>query len=300
MGLSARSLPVTAERHYSAMYFYEIAGLVFPCIGLGTYPMRGDGLKVALDAALSHGYTLFDTAFKYGNESEIGHCLGASSSSGKVIIQTKISVTQLTQKRFLGIRVGRNTERDALQGSLKRLVREKLDVYLVHSPASGFDTVYPSLMQFRKEGLVSVIGVCGFQEDHLRTIKNKFGEFPSINQIEVHPYNSNRSLIDFCKENGIAVEARSPFAHGDAMNDFMMNPVLSSFAKKYDKTVPQIIIKWLIQQGLIVISKSGNPVHISANIDVFDFEMTELEMKAIGNLNRNQSFGFVSSRRVAH
>lgn len=291
---------MTAERHYKVMNSYEISGLVFPCIGLGTYPMRGEGLKEALEAALSNGYTLFDTAFKYGNESEIAHCLRSNSSLEKLIVQTKISVTQLTQKRFLGICYDRNTERDALKGSLKRLRRDKLDVYLVHSPARGFDSVYSSLMRFREEGLVRVIGVCGFQEDHLRTIKNKFGEFPSINQIEVHPYNSNRRLIDFCQKNGIAVEARSPFAHGDAMNDFMMNPVLSSIAKKYDKTVPQIIIKWLIQQGLIVISKSGNPVHISANIDVFDFEITGLEMNAIDNLNRDQSFGFVSSSRVTH
>ena len=297
MGLSDRSLPVTAARHYSLMNSYDISGLVFPSIGLGTYPMRGDGLKVALEAALSHGYTLFDTAFKYGNESEIARFLGASSSSGKIIVQTKISLTQLSQKRFLGIHFGRNTERDALQGSLKRLEREKLDVYLVHSPASGFDSVYSSLIHFRKEGLISVIGVCGFQEDHLRTIKNKFGEFPSINQIEVHPYNSNKRLIDFCKENGIAVEARSPFAHGDAMNDFMMNPVLSSIASKYVKSVPQIIIKWLIQQGLVVIAKSENPAHIAENMDVFGFEITESEMKSIDALNRDQSFGFVSRKR---
>lgn len=297
MGLSDRSLPVTVVQHYSVMNSYEVSSLVLPCIGLGTYPLRGDGLKVALEAALSHGYTLFDTAFKYGNESEIAHCLGASSSSGKVIVQTKISVTQLTQKSFLGIRYGRNTERYALQGSLKRLERERLDVYLVHSPARGFDSLYSSLMRFRREGLVSLIGVCGFQEDHLRTIKNMFGEFPSINQIEVHPYNSNRRLIDFCMENGIAVEARSPFAHGDAMSDFMLNPVLSSIASNYEKSVPQVIIKWLIQRGLIVIAKSENPVHIAENMNVFDFEISESEMKSIDALNRDHSFGFVSRKR---
>ena len=279
------------------MNSYEISGLVFPCIGLGTYPMRGEVLKVAVEAALSNGYTLFDTAFKYGNELEIAHCLGTSSYQGKVIVQTKISVTQLSQKRFLGIRYGRNTERDALMGSLNRLGRDKLDVYLVHSPASGFGAVYSSLMQFREEGLVSIVGVCGFQEEQLRTIKNKFGEFPSINQIEVHPYYSNRRLVDFCKENGITVEARSPFAHGDAMNEFMLNPVLSSIASNYEKSVPQVIIKWLIQRGLIVIAKSENPIHIAENMDVFGFEITESEMNSIDNLNRDCSFGFVSRQR---
>lgn len=278
------------------MYFYEISGHAFPCIGLGTYPMRGHGLTMAMEAALSNGYTLFDTAFKYGNESEIALCL-KSGSSRKVIVQTKISATQMTQKRFLGVRYGCNTERDALKGSLSRLGKDKLDVYLVHSPARGYDSIYSSLMQFREEGLVSIIGVCGFQEEQLRTIKNKFGEFPSINQIEVHPYYSNSRLVDFCKENGIAVEARSPFAHGDVMNEFMQNPVLSSIASKYGKSVPQVILKWLIQQGLIIIAKSENPVHIAENMDVFGFEITESEMKSIDNLNRDHSFGFVSRQR---
>jgi len=258
--------------------------------------MHGDGLKIAMDAALSSGYTLFDTAFKYGNESEIARNLMSCSSLDRVIVQTKISITQLSSKRFIGIRYGRNTERDALRGSLKRLKKDKLDVYLVHSPASGFESVYSSLMRFRDEGLVRVIGVCGFQKEHLLAIKNKFGEFPSINQVEVHPYYSNKRLIDFCKEHGITVEARSPFAHGDVMNEFMLNPVLSSIASKYEKSVPQIIIKWLIQQGLIVIAKSEQPSHIVANANVFDFEMTESEMKSIASLNRNLSFGFLSKR----
>ena len=287
---------MTEERLYRLMDTHAISGLVFPSIGLGTYPMCGARLKTAIETALSNGYTLFDTAFKYGNESEVARNLKSCPPSERIIVQTKISVAQLSNKHFLGIRCGRNTERDALRGSLKRLGRKKLDVYLVHSPAKGYESIYSSLIRFRQEGLVNVVGVCGFQEDHLRTIKNKFGEYPAINQIEVHPYHSNRRLVDFCKDNGIIVEARSPFAHGDALNEFVSNSVLSSIAEEYSKTVPQVIIRWLIQQGIIVIAKSENPVHIAENINVFGFEFAESEMNAIDNLNQNCSFGFVSKQ----
>lgn len=275
---------------------HSISGLVFPSIGLGTYPMRGAHLKAAIETALSNGYVLFDTASKYGNEYEVAQSLKSCCHPERIIVQTKISVTQLSDKFFFGIRCGHNTERDALRESLKHLGRKKLDVYLVHSPARGYESIYSSLMGFREEGLVSVIGVCGFHEDHLQSIKNKFGEYPSINQIEIHPYYSNKRLVGFCKENGIIVEARSPFAHGDALNEFIVNPVLLSIATKYSKTVPQIIIKWLVQQELIVIVKSEDSSHISENIDVFDFVITEAEMKAIDQLNKNHSFGFVSRR----
>ncbi len=274
-----------------------VLGQEFPCIGLGTFPMRGEDLRCAVKSALFSGYRLFDTAFKYGNESEIAHCLKSFPSSERVFVQTKISVTQLSDKRILGIRYGHHTAKDALRDSLKRLGKKKLDVYLVHSPANGYESLYSSLMGFREEGLVSVIGVCGFQEDHLRKINDKFGEYPAINQIEVHPYYSNRRLVDFCKEKGVTVEARSPFAHGDVMEEFILNPVLSSIASEYGKTVPQIIIKWLIQQGLIVIAKSENPTHISENIGIGGFEMAEFEMKAINGLNQDLSFGFVGKQR---
>ena len=276
----------------------SVSGREFPCIGLGTFPMHGQELRCAVEAALSSGYWLLDTAFKYGNESEIGHCLKSFPVSKEVIVQTKISVTQLSDKRFIGIRYGRHTEKDALRGSLKRLERKKLDVYLVHSPASGFERLYASLIRFREAGLVDVIGVCGFQEDHLRKIKVKFGEYPTINQIEVHPFLSNRRLVGFCQDNGITVEARSPFAHGDAMNEFMLNPILSSIASRHWKTVPQIIIKWLVQQGFIVIAKSENPVHISENINLCEWGLDDLEMKSINSLNRDLSFGFVSGQRI--
>ena len=275
----------------------SISGHLFPRIGLGTYPMHGDVLRIALATAVSSGYRLIDTAFKYGNEQEIAYYLKSFPSSEGMIVQTKISVTQLLDKRFMGICFGRFSEEDALRGSLKRLGKKKLDVYLVHSPACGFESIYSSLMRFREEGLADIIGVCGFQEDHLRKIKNQFGEYPSINQIEVHPYNSNRRLVEFCKENGIIVEARSPFAHGDALNDFMMSPILSSMALGHHKTIPQIIIRWLIQQGFIVIAKSETPTHITENMDVFDFEITESEMEAIDQMNQNLSFGFVSKRQ---
>lgn len=266
-------------------------------IGLGTFPMKGEALRNALSAAVSNGYGLIDTAFKYQNETEIGEYL---SNYNQVLIQTKFSVTQLSYKKFLWLKYGRKTTKDAIEGSMKRLREQCLDVYLLHSPSNGYVNFYGDLKEFRKQNKVKVIGVCRFNERQLQDIKDKHGEYPTINQIEVHPFHSNKRLIDFCKEHEIVVEARSLFAHGDALNELTQSNILQKIAKEYGKSVPQIIIRWIIQQGLIAIVKSGMPDHIRDNSEVFDFCLTEKEMSLIDTMNRNQSFGYVSKSIKKH
>ena len=274
------------------MEFVKIGGLDFPQVGLGTFPVKGEDLLGALDCAVSNGYGLIDTAYKYDNESEIGSFLNNHKSP--IIVQTKFSVKQLSYKKFLWLKYGRKTTEDAINGSMERLHKKCLDVYLLHSTSKGYVDYYGDLIKFRQQGKVKVIGVCRFDERQLQDIRNKWGEYPVINQIEVHPYCSNKRVIAFCKERGIAVEARSLFAHGDALEGFFQSKALSTIASDCNKTIPQVIIRWAIQQGLIVIVKSGTPKHIKDNIDVFDFSLTASQMERIDAMNRDTSYGCVS------
>ncbi len=280
----------------------NVGGLNFSSIGLGTFPMKGAMLKDALDCAINNGYTLIDTAFKYQNESEIGSFLSnINTPRNQIIVQTKFSATQLTYKKFLWFKYGRTTTEDAIKGSLERLQKKCLDVYLLHSPSNGFEKYYGDLMRFRGQGMVKMIGVCRFDESQLQKIRKTCGEYPIINQIEIHPFYTNKKVIDFCKENGIAVEARSLFAHGDIMEELLQSDMLKSIAKEYDKSIQQIVIRWVVQQGLVAIVKSGSQSHIKENIDVFDFSLTGKQMSMIDSMNRNQSFGLVSGKmRVNH
>ena len=257
--------------------------------------MKGDVLNNALSCALSCGYELIDTAFKYQNESEIGDVLANHwNEQNKVLVQTKFSVTQLLYRRILWLTYGRKTTKDAIKGSMKRLNKDCLDVYLLHSPSKGYVDFYGELIKYREQGKVKVIGVCKFDEQQLKDIKNAYGEYPSINQIEVHPYHSNKRIIEFCREQGIAVEARSIFTHGDAIDELLHSEILLELSKEYGKTIPQVIVRWIIQQGMIAIVKSQSHNLIKENVDVFDFCLTEKQMSMIDSMNKNQSFGYKS------
>lgn len=277
------------------MEYIKVADLFLPQVGLGSFPLKGEILGNAMNYAINNGYTLIDTAYKYKNETEIGSIIAACNVHLlPIIVQTKFSVTQLSYKKFLWIKYGRKTTKDAIIGSMKRLQKDCLDIYLLHSPSKGYVDYYGDLIKYREQGMVKVIGVCKFDVQQLKDIKNAYGEYPSINQIEVHPYYTNKRVIEFCKDNGIVIEARSLFTHGDALKEIMQSGVLQNIAKGYNKSIPQIIIRWAVQQGLVALVKSQTPSHIKENVEVFDFCLTEKQMSMIDAMNRDQSFGYKS------
>ena len=275
------------------MEYLNIGSLKLPQVGLGTFPMQGDVLASSISEAYNFGYRLFDTAYKYKNESGLASNLKGNDTD--YIIQTKFSVTQLSYKKFLWFKYDKKTMDDALDGSMQRLGTPCLDVYLLHAPSKGYVDFFGNLLRYKEQDKVKVTGVCRFNEKQLLDIKDVYGVFPEMNQIEVHPYHSNKRMIEFCKERGIAVEARSVFTHGDALKNLMNEDVLIQIARECNKTIPQIIVRWIVQQGMIAIVKSESRQHIQENIDVFDFYLTEFQMHKIDTLNKNMSFGCVSN-----
>lgn len=263
-----------------------------PIIGFGTYSLHGRVLHESINIALSSGIVLFDTAYKYGNEFELSSIINTCNSAKKIFLQTKVS-----QKQLLGtlskLRLDKKNVKKSYRTSCSNL-NTKIDVYLIHSYFDGCEKYYKKLIDLQNEEKIPYIGICNVGIEQLKLIKNITGQFPMIIQVEIHPYNSQKRLIDFCHSNNIIIEARSPFAHGDVMQEWINNDKLSRLSKYYDKTIPQLILRWLVQQNVIPIYRSKNSQHIKENVEIFDFEISTTHMSMIDELNKNISFGFVS------
>ena len=253
--------------------------------------MCGEQLKNSVCEALKMGYVLFDTATKYANEKDLGKVLDGI----EVIIQSKIHAAQLLGNiRYLWL--NRKSIKKTFELSTGRLGTTP-SVYLLHSPFSGYEKYFGELASLRGNGIVKAFGVCNVSLCQLKKLIDYTCQKPDIVQVEVHPYNSNKELIEYCKEQGIIVEARSPLAHGDIIQEWLSNTVLQDISSKYGKSIPQVILRWITQQNVVAIVRTVNLEHLKEDINIFDFSMTEEDIGKIDSLNRNQSFGFISSKR---
>ena len=267
--------------------------LKLPLIGLGTFGIPQQRFEDVIKHSLSCGYQLFDTARKYANEEVLGTLLKDNDS---VVVETKCDSEFLRgNTRFLWL--NGHSVSESLAQSQKKLNRD-IDVLMIHtSPFKGYEKFYRQLVDLKLQQKIKAFGICNVRKDDINQIYQKTGIFPDIVQVEVHPYFTNADLIAFCRKNKIVVEARSPFAHGDVMGEWENHPVLKRLADRYGKSVPQIILRWIVQQQIIAMPRSSSISHLSENIDIFDFSLNEEDMSAISALNRNLSFGCLSVRR---
>ncbi|MCQ2312935.1 MAG: aldo/keto reductase [Paludibacteraceae bacterium] len=275
------------------MLYKRIGHINLPVLGIGTYPVKGKTLYDYIELSYKNGYRLIDTAYKYQNEEVIGKALDEIDVTD-CIIQTKYS-----EKQYIGSEEcnyeDKESVKEVITSTCKRLNRDNIDVCLLHGTYSGYLESYRELMSLYNNGCLNAIGICGAEISTLEQMKDELGVYPLINQIEVHPYYNNKDLIEFCKQNNIMVEARSPLAHGDAI--FAKEPILKELALKYGKSIPQIILRWLLQQDIIVITKCVNKEHNKQNIDIFNFELSNEDMCKIFSLNKNISYGFISKNQ---
>ena len=258
-------------------YFTLNNGITMPVIGMGTWPLNGLKFALLVRKAIKFGYCSFDLASAYGNEKWFGRGLKICSKHRKeCFITSKLSNTE---QRAGNIRA-------ALQSSLTRLGIDYLDLYLIHWPVPKLylDT-WKQLEVLYKEGFVRAIGVCNCHIHHLIKIIEIADVIPAVNQIEHHPLLSQPDLVKFCKDFGIQVEAYSPFAR---MHDRLIkNETLKSIAEKHNKTIPQIILRWDLQQGIVSVPKASKTNKYKENIDIFSFSLSDEEMKLIDLLNIN-------------
>ncbi|WP_211287809.1 aldo/keto reductase [Petrotoga mexicana] len=258
----------------------ELANKVkIPWLGYGTYKAHGDELIEGVKYALSIGYRLIDTAEMYENEEEIG----------KAIRQSKIPRDEIfITSKVWNTNQGFESTLNSFENSLKRLGTDYLDLYLIHWPVSGkYIETWKALEKLYKEGRVRAIGVSNFLIHHLQDIINNCEITPMVNQVEFHPYLLQRDLLDYCQRNKIQLEAWSPLMRGRVLNISQIVDI----ANKYKKTPAQIVLRWDLQHGVVTIPKSVHKERIKENADIFDFELTEEEMKIIDNLDQGKRFG---------
>lgn len=258
--------------------YYLNNGESIPCIGFGTFPMKGVELVSAVWSGVNNGYLMFDTASAYKNEIELGLAFKKFNKKQRssFFVSTKISNRQQEIRNV----------RACLERSLKKLGLKYMDMYMLHWPLPDYyiDT-WKQMEDLHDEGLIKSLGVCNFHQHHLEKLLDKCRIKPVVNQIELHPLLSQKDLRKFCCENDILVEAYSPIARMDEL--ILRNSVLNNIAEKYMKSIVQVILRWDYQNKIIPIIKSSNKKRIKDNINIFDFELSEEEVELIENLNVN-------------
>jgi 2,5-diketo-D-gluconate reductase A len=246
-----------------------------PVLGLGVAELSDDETERAVSAALEIGYRLIDTASVYGNEAAVGRAIAASGiPRAELFVTTKVANADQ----------GFQTTQDAVKVSLDKLGLDYVDLFLVHWPMpqrGKYVDSFGGLIQARGNGLTRSIGVCNFTDEHLETIIDLTYVTPAINQIELHPLLNQAELRAVNAQHSIVTEAYSPLAVGRVLD----NATVTSIAGEYGRTPAQVLIRWSIQLGNVVIPRSANPERIAENFDVFDFELAAEHMEALNGLN---------------
>lgn len=259
-------------------------GVKMPWFGLGVFKVEeGPELVNAVKTAINHGYRSIDTASIYGNEQGVGEGIREGIKEAG-IAREDLFITSKVWNADLGY----ESTLSAYEESLQKLGLEYLDLYLIHWPVEGkYKEAWRALETLYKEGKVKAIGVSNFHIHHLEELLKDAKVIPMINQVEYHPRLTQEVLKSFCQKNQIQLEAWSPLMQGELLD----NPVLQEIAKTYGKTVAQVILKWDLQNGVVTIPKSTKSHRIMENASIFDFALTEEDMKRINELNQNKRVG---------
>src|ERR1700712_2610238 len=246
-----------------------------PVLGLGVAELTEDETERAVSTALEIGYRLIDTAAVYGNEAAVGRAIAAAGiPRAELFVTTKIANADQ----------GFQASQDAAKVSLDRLGLGYVDLFLLHwamAQQGKYVDTFGGLIQTRGEGQTRSIGVCNFTEEHVETTIDLTYVIPAVNQIELHPLLNHADLRAVNARHNIVTEAYSPLAVGRLID----NATVTSIAGQYGRTAAQVLIRWSIQLGNVVIPRSGNPERIASNFDVFDFELTAAHMETLNGLN---------------
>jgi 2,5-diketo-D-gluconate reductase A len=256
-------------------------GVEIPQLGFGVFQVPPEDTEETVLRALRAGYRHIDTAAAYRNEAAVGRAIRASGLAREDVF--------VTTKCFNDDQ-GYEESRRAFDASLERLELDSVDLYLIHWPVPAHDRyvdTWRTFVELQNEGRARAIGVSNFQPDHLDRIVAETGVTPAVNQIELHPHLQQGELRAKHEQLGIVTEAWSPLAQGQVLDD----PRIVELAERHDKTPGQVVIRWHLQLGNVVFPKSVTPKRIEQNIDVFDFELSDAEMDAIGKLDRGERTG---------
>lgn len=256
-------------------------GVEMPILGFGVYQIKPEDTENVVQEALKVGYRSIDTAAAYFNEEAVGRAIKNSGiNRNELFITTKLWIND----------AGYESTKIAFDKSLEKLGLDYLDLYLIHQPYGDVYGAWRAMEELYKEGKVRAIGVSNFQPDRLMDLIVHNTVVPAVNQVETHVFNQQVENQRFMEANGVQIESWGPFAEG--RNNMFSNEVLTSIAKKHDKSVAQVVLRWLIQRNVVVIPKSIQRERMLENIRVFDFELDSQDMEQIKALDTEKSLFF--------
>jgi len=257
-------------------------GVEMPILGFGVFQVKDlNECERSVVDAIETGYRLIDTAQSYENEEAVGKAIKQSGiAREELFITTKLWIQSN----------GYEGTKKAFESSLKRLQVDYLDLYLIHQPFGDVYGEWKAMQELYKLGLLRAIGVSNFQPDRLIDLIIHNEVVPAVNQIETHPFHQQIETQKFLQENNVQIESWGPFAEGK--NNLFQNELLRSIGRKYNKTVAQVVIRWLTQRGVVTIPKSVHKERMKENFNSLDFELGNEEMEAIKTLDTNASLFF--------
>lgn len=257
-------------------------GVEMPILGFGVFQVADLAeCERSVSDAIQTGYRLIDTAASYGNEEAVGNAIKKSEVDRKeLFITTKVWIHSN----------GYEGTKQSFENSLKRLQLDYLDLYLMHQPLGDVYGTWRAMQELYRDGRVKAIGVSNFHPDRLIDLIVHNEIVPAVNQIETHPFHQQNETQKFLQENGVQIESWGPFAEGK--NNLFTNKLLTSIGKKYNKTVAQVVLRWLTQRGVVAIPKSVRKERMEENFNSLDFQLSDEDMEAIKTLDTNASLFF--------
>ncbi|WP_213196642.1 aldo/keto reductase [Cloacibacterium caeni] len=257
-------------------------GIEMPILGFGVFQIPNESeCEQAVIDAIKTGYRLIDTAASYQNETAVGNAIKKSEvPRNELFITTKLWASDM----------GYENTKLAFQKSIDKLQLDYLDLYLIHQPYGDVFGSWKAMQELYHEGKIKAIGVANFHPDRVIDLIINSGFTPAVNQIETHPFHQQIETHQFLTDNNVQIQSWGPFAEGK--NDIFNNETLKTIAVKYNKSVAQIILRWLTQRGIIAIPKSVRKERMKENFDVFTFELSETEMQTITTLDNKTSLFF--------
>ena len=260
------------------------SGYEMPIIGLGTWTQNDEETANSVYYALEDGYRLIDTAQYYGNERGVGEGLRRAIDDGIVTREEVFITTKIMPSSY-------NNAYNSIDGSLERLGVDYIDLLLIHQPGSNDEEVYKAMEQGVYDGKVKSIGISNYYtKEEIDEVLSYATIVPAVIQNENHIYYQNTDLKEYVSQYGIIIESWYPFGGRGHTSENFNNEVIRDIATKYNKTPAQIILRWQLQVGYIVIPGSSNPDHILENYSIFDFSLNEEDMKNIADINKNQRY----------
>lgn len=272
---------VMEENYEKAVFNFETktvklnSGYEMPLNGLGTYSLTGDECYNSVKSALEAGVRLFDTAYMYNNEEEVGRAIRDSKIPREdIFVITKIYPTQY------------DNPEEAIDMALEKLDIDYIDMMLLHHPGDGDVKAYKAMEKYVKDGKIKSLGLSNYYVSELSDFLPKVDIMPALVQNEIHPYYQENDVIPYIQNLGMVVQGWYPFGGRGYTSELLNNSVIKKIANEHNVSSAQVILRWNLQKGVVVISGSSNPEHIRENNDIYDFELTNKEMKQINDLDK--------------